>query len=145
MYLPYQCINPCSVKSSHKNMDLMLPRCQQLMQHHYYLLFNKNNSRLVASLPTKKCFRHPWGIESASKNSKEWLPPFLRDNKDLHTKFVRHFTLNFKYISIDLAREFVIDTLISQAKRFPAMAVEDVWNPITINNVGVDDALQLFA
>jgi hypothetical protein len=111
-------------------MDPMLPRCQKLMQHHYYFLFNKNNSRLVANLSTNNCFPHPRGIESSSKKSKERLPPFLRDNEDLHTKFVRHCTLNLADLSIDLAREFVIDTLIPEAF------------PLTENNPEHKDVLQ---
>jgi hypothetical protein len=85
----------------------------------WWQIFRQNN-----------CFPHPRGIASSSKKSKERLPPFLRDNEDLHTKFVRHCVLNLADLSIDLPREFVIDTLIPEAF------------PLTDNNIKHKDLLQ---
>ena len=57
-------------------------------------------------------FIHPRGEEGQIKKSKENLPPFLRDNEDLHKKFVRHCTSNLNDLSIDSAKEYVTDHLI---------------------------------
>jgi len=57
-------------------------------------------------------FIHPRGEEGQLKKSKENLPPFLKDNEDLHKKFVRHCTANLNDLSIDNAREYVIDHFI---------------------------------
>jgi len=56
-------------------------------------------------------FIHPRG-EGQIKKSKENLPPFFRDNEDLHKKFVRYCTSNLNDLSIDLAKEYDIDHLI---------------------------------
>jgi hypothetical protein len=57
-------------------------------------------------------FIHPRGEEGQIKKSKENLPPFLRDNEDLHKKFVRHCTSNLNDLSTDSAKEYVTDHLI---------------------------------
>jgi hypothetical protein len=38
--------------------------------------------------------------------------PFLAYNEDLHNKFVRHCTLNSNDLSLNMAREYVTETLI---------------------------------
>jgi hypothetical protein len=46
------------------------------------------------------------------KRSKERIPPFLAENEDLHKQFVRHSTNNLNNLTIDLAKEYVTETLI---------------------------------
>jgi hypothetical protein len=60
----------------------------------------------------KNSFPHPCGEEAAFKQSTARLPPILRDNDDLQQNFVRFCTLHLTDLSIDLAREYICDTLI---------------------------------
>ena len=63
----------------------------------------------------KNCFPHPRGEEAHTKKTKDVLPPFLRDNEDLHQKFVKHCTNNLGDLSIEMAREWIIEKLIPAA------------------------------
>jgi hypothetical protein len=65
-----------------------------------------------AIFKVKNCFPHPRGPEGNIKKSKERIPPFLAENEDLHSKFVRHCTNNLNDLSIELAKEYVTETLI---------------------------------
>jgi hypothetical protein len=60
----------------------------------------------------KNSFPHPCSEEAAFKQSTARLPPILRDNDDLRQNFVRFCALHLTDLSIDLAREYVCDTLI---------------------------------
>ena len=56
-------------------------------------------------------FPHPRGLNGVFKRAKERLPPFLADNEDLLKKFVSYCTANLSDLSVDLAREYVIEQL----------------------------------
>jgi len=63
----------------------------------------------------KNSFPHPRGEEAVTKASKDILPPFLWENEDLHQKFIKHCTNNLGDLSIDMAREWIVDKLIPVA------------------------------
>jgi len=58
------------------------------------------------------CFAHPRGPNGHFKKSKERLPPFLADNEDLLKKIVSHCTHILNDLSIDNAKEYVVEKLI---------------------------------
>jgi hypothetical protein len=55
------------------------------------------------------------GRGGSYKKKTDVLPPFLCDNEDLHQKFVKHCTNNLGDLSIEMAREWIIEKLIPAA------------------------------
>jgi hypothetical protein len=84
--------------------------CQTIAD--WWAIFKVNNA-----------FPHPCGIEVNSDKKKGLLPPILRDNEDLRRKFVRFCTHNLTDLNIDVAREYIIGTLLPEA--FPLTISDD--------------------
>jgi hypothetical protein len=61
------------------------------------------------------CFPHPRGEEANTKKSKDILPPFLCNNEDLHQKLIKHCMTDLCDLTIDMAKEYITDTLIPMA------------------------------
>jgi hypothetical protein len=55
------------------------------------------------------------GRRGSYKKNKDVLPPFLCDNEDLHETFVKHCTNNLGDLSIEMAKEWIIEKLIPAA------------------------------
>ena len=67
------------------------------------------------SFREKNRFPHPRGPEGNSKTFKQKLPPFLRDNEDLHKHLMKFCRANLSDLSIDRVKEYVRDKLIPSA------------------------------
>ncbi len=63
----------------------------------------------------KNVFPHPRGFDAALKPQSAMLPPVLRYNEDLRRKFIRFCTQHVTDLNINVAREYVIKTLLPAA------------------------------
>ncbi len=84
-------------------------------------------------------FIHSRGAEGQSKKSREHLPPFLSDNEDLQKKFIRHCTSTLNELSIDGAREFVIEQLIPMGFPLTSDFTDADWKEMLQRLYGLSD------
>ena len=78
----------------------------------WWVIFCENN-----------CFPHPHGNENNTNKYKSRLPPFLCDNEDLHKKIIKYCMQNLSDLTIEHAKQFIIDKLYPLA----VPHTEDNW------------------
>ena len=59
----------------------------------------------------KDGFLHPRGIEGSSQNYKSRLPRIFRENEDLHSKFVKWAMQNLGDLTVERARQYLVDVI----------------------------------